>query len=373
MAAAPVAASILQRYAYTAYGLDLGMASTPLTALRYAGQMIDPSTGLSFNRARWYDPSNGQWKQLDPLAGSINDPLSLHKYLYGNGNPISNVDPSGQLSTVEKLVVVGITGALFAILGNGLHNISNGKDFFDNWKTAAVTGAVLAPLAVTFPFLAVTLAGVGLGESLHNAMQVFGDPNSTATQQGAAIALVGLNIFGAWGSAKYGSSQKSLWFNAKAFAASGPTWAAQFQAMLRQTQARVAELAAAIPEGSRGRITMAFALAKDAAGNIVKLVGTSEDGGYLREGVREIVNLAGDEIVATGNGRHAEINIINLARALGLEIITIGATRPICPECAAAMGARGIPAATPLKNPLSAEVFPSLEPPPPPASTGNGP
>jgi RHS repeat-associated protein len=103
LAAGAVTAAILQRFAYTAYGSDLGLTS-PLTAVRYAGQMIDPITGLSYNRARWYDPATGRFTQSDVFAASANSPLTINRYLYTSANPINRIDPSGQFSLVEILV-----------------------------------------------------------------------------------------------------------------------------------------------------------------------------------------------------------------------------------------------------------------------------
>jgi hypothetical protein len=39
---------------------------------------------------------------LPTFAGVFNDPLSLHKYLYANANPVNRTDPSGFFSIVEE-------------------------------------------------------------------------------------------------------------------------------------------------------------------------------------------------------------------------------------------------------------------------------
>ncbi|MBN1552896.1 hypothetical protein JW979_15590 [bacterium] len=59
---------------------------------------------------------------MDTYAGTIFDPVSLHKYLYANANPVMNRDPSGY-STVtgintlgEKVEVLAIIGILAAVV-----------------------------------------------------------------------------------------------------------------------------------------------------------------------------------------------------------------------------------------------------------------
>jgi hypothetical protein len=61
---------------------------------------------MYYNRARYYDPSNGRFNRLDPASGNRTDPQSLHKYLYSHANPINAVDPTGmQAAFAEQLTV----------------------------------------------------------------------------------------------------------------------------------------------------------------------------------------------------------------------------------------------------------------------------
>jgi len=61
------------------------------------------------------NPSTGTFISMDSYQGSIYDPVTLHKYLYANANPVMYTDPSGYSSTLqENLVSVGIAGIIAA-------------------------------------------------------------------------------------------------------------------------------------------------------------------------------------------------------------------------------------------------------------------
>ena len=91
--------AVAEIYHFDAYGVALGFEpATALTSILYSGETFDASTGLQYLRARYYNPATGTFNRLDPFAGSINDPQSLHKYLYTHGDPISGVDPSGEFT-----------------------------------------------------------------------------------------------------------------------------------------------------------------------------------------------------------------------------------------------------------------------------------
>jgi len=65
-------------------------------------------SGQQYLRARFYDPASGTFNRLDPFAGNLADPQSLHKYLYAHGNPVAFGDPSGHFA--EPLLMAGQSG-----------------------------------------------------------------------------------------------------------------------------------------------------------------------------------------------------------------------------------------------------------------------
>ena len=59
------------------------------------------------------DPVTGTFTTMDTYGGSLSDPMSLHKYLFANSNPIMYCDPSGHsASLIETGAVIGIMSIL---------------------------------------------------------------------------------------------------------------------------------------------------------------------------------------------------------------------------------------------------------------------
>ncbi|QDU62390.1 tRNA3(Ser)-specific nuclease WapA precursor [Planctomycetes bacterium Pan216] len=87
-------AGIEQVFVYDAYGNLLNLAaSQAATSVLYNGEFFDGQIGQQYLRARWYDPNTGRFNRLDPFFGNLQDPQSLHKYLYTHADPITGVDP----------------------------------------------------------------------------------------------------------------------------------------------------------------------------------------------------------------------------------------------------------------------------------------
>ncbi len=102
--------------------------------------------------------------------------------------------------------------------------------------------------------------------------------------------------------------------------------------------ARAQELQALVPAGARGRVTMSAVIVEDANGIRGVVIGTSED--MLRPVFRKA--LRPGEIFGPGAG-HAEEDAVDFALSHNLQVISGGAGRPVCPECAAKIeGAGGI-------------------------------
>jgi len=103
------AGALTDSYAYKAFGeMEAQSGSTP-NAYLFAGEQFEPMLSQYYLRDRFMACGQGRFLGLDRFRGKRRHPISLHKYLYGNGNPVSYVDYSGRMSLLEKMVVVGAT------------------------------------------------------------------------------------------------------------------------------------------------------------------------------------------------------------------------------------------------------------------------
>ncbi|MHB8511914.1 MAG: RHS repeat domain-containing protein [Actinomycetota bacterium] len=85
---------VVATYVYDAYGNISAQTLVPPTSIvapfGFAGQYKDQNSGLIYMRARWYDPSTGQFLARDPLESFTDSP-----YSYASNNPINKIDPLG--------------------------------------------------------------------------------------------------------------------------------------------------------------------------------------------------------------------------------------------------------------------------------------
>jgi RHS repeat-associated protein len=80
---------------YTPFGAPLSQVGTGQGSFGYAGEQRDASAGLTFLRARYYDPATGRFLTRDPYPAYATVPGALHRYAYVGNDPVGRVDPSG--------------------------------------------------------------------------------------------------------------------------------------------------------------------------------------------------------------------------------------------------------------------------------------
>ena len=100
-------------YDYDAYGNLVASTGSTANSYLYTGQQWDSDLGRYYLRARYYDAGRGRFATLDPADGSLANPISLNKYLYGNADPVTFIDPTGNMSAVGYgIAALGVAGTL---------------------------------------------------------------------------------------------------------------------------------------------------------------------------------------------------------------------------------------------------------------------
>lgn len=296
-------------------------------AFGFTGQLQDATSGIVYLHARYYDPYLGRFMSAD-TASPTEPGVGVNRYAYMMNNPVGGTDPSGHaempkegspFTWVSNLQLPPATGAMDRILSPPPRPICEA-----NSCTSGV-GAWQALQRLDFGVRnSVPLIGslVRLNDSnvqIKAAERVGLVPDLRARQDALVGVVVDVGLI--------------------------PTAIGVPKAELVGTAARVRELRDAIPAAQRGRITMAVGIAEDASGARSVLIGTSEPRGYLRPGV----TLAPGETLAPGPG-HAEMGIVDQTQQNGLRLLEVGATRPICPDCARAIDGAGARTVTPRKQ-----------------------
>ena len=99
-----------QEYMYAPYGRlidnngpdNSSNRTDPHNNLTWSGKPWDRETELYYFGARDYDPSTGTWLTRDEYRGESMEPMSLHRYMYAQDNPVSYVDAYGWTTIINN-------------------------------------------------------------------------------------------------------------------------------------------------------------------------------------------------------------------------------------------------------------------------------
>jgi RHS repeat-associated protein len=85
--------NVVGRYNYDSWGTVTSHTGSATTSLQYDGQYTDTETGFQYLRARYYDPSTGQFLTQDPIFA-----ITGSRYGYTRNDPLNASDPLGSFS-----------------------------------------------------------------------------------------------------------------------------------------------------------------------------------------------------------------------------------------------------------------------------------
>jgi RHS repeat-associated protein len=97
-----IGGNVANAFAYDAYGTLIASNTASQTAYLYSGQQFDSDLGSYYQRARYLNQNTGRFWTMDTYQGDNEEPISLHKYLYCEANPVNENDPSGNYGSGES-------------------------------------------------------------------------------------------------------------------------------------------------------------------------------------------------------------------------------------------------------------------------------
>jgi RHS repeat-associated protein len=147
------------RYSYSSWGSVTSHTGTATTNLQYDGQYADAETGYIYLRARYYDPSTGQFLTQDPAFAA-----SRNAYGYASSDPLDHLDPLGLFPWSQVLKVTGIVvgvvglGAVVCVATVGL-GCPEAIGIGAGTLTAVATGSTIAGFGIDAASTAVDCTG----------------------------------------------------------------------------------------------------------------------------------------------------------------------------------------------------------------------
>ncbi|MBI5516177.1 MAG: hypothetical protein HY909_20500 [Deltaproteobacteria bacterium] len=85
-------------YRFNAWGEAEGPGPDEASPYGFAGERLDPSTGLYDLRARRYAPHLGRFISMDPVSVGVGEGRMLNGYVYAEDSPTLRVDPTGEFA-----------------------------------------------------------------------------------------------------------------------------------------------------------------------------------------------------------------------------------------------------------------------------------
>jgi RHS repeat-associated protein len=107
---------------YSPYGAASTSGSMPSAG--YQGDYTDPTTGLVYMNARWYNPATGGFVSSDTVNGTpVPSTVDGNPYAYADGNPLTETDPTGHLvrgGGAGIVIGLGVLAAPEVAIGAGV-------------------------------------------------------------------------------------------------------------------------------------------------------------------------------------------------------------------------------------------------------------
>ena len=204
---------VTDTYTFDAFGNLTSSTGETENSYLYRGEQYDSFTGLYYLRARYMNPSTGTFITMDEYAGSVFEPVSLHKYLYANANPVMFSDPTGYFSLSDLSASMSIQGvlnsmergAVFGAILNSLLTVLRGgtteeiqQAMLEGFVSGAIFGGafgIIGSWAATYWQARLLLSAMEIGGgyfAFRGAIQDFASASNTEGWQAAGYYSAGV-------------------------------------------------------------------------------------------------------------------------------------------------------------------------------------
>jgi RHS repeat-associated protein len=94
------AGAITNTFDYDAFGNKINATGTTPNNFLYQDEEWDPDLSLYYLRARYMNPMTGRFLSRDPGDGDYSNPVTLHKYLDADGDPVNGSHRVGRCGSL---------------------------------------------------------------------------------------------------------------------------------------------------------------------------------------------------------------------------------------------------------------------------------
>ena len=181
--------NVTDTFAYDTYGKLLTRTGTNKVIFGYNGRdgVVTDDNGLIYMRARYYSPAMKRFINADVIPGKLSNTITLNRFAYANGNPVSFVDPFGlSVWSWLKENVVDPVGNALTTAGNAIVDGAQVAGEFIVDTATTVGNAIVdgAQAAGNFIVDTATTVGNAIVDGAQTAGKFIAD---TATNVGTAI------------------------------------------------------------------------------------------------------------------------------------------------------------------------------------------
>lgn len=88
---------------------------------------MSDANGLYYMRVRYYSPELKRFINADIVAGHISNAITLNRYAYANGNPVSYIDPTGYIGILALMGIGALIGAAVGAVGSVVSQYASSK------------------------------------------------------------------------------------------------------------------------------------------------------------------------------------------------------------------------------------------------------